>query len=145
MDTLRQEIYFLIIKINNFWGDLSGIAAKTASLIHTHPRKTGNRCCVVGVINGWHGGQVHAVFELQECEALAYSINPDVFRGTEHHTASRNCAGDSTLTSCDRNEVTSNLVVYSERPSIVCVVQLHLPELIREHGLQQCTKQMFLL
>ena len=32
MDTLSQKIYFLIIKINNFWGDFSGISAKTATL-----------------------------------------------------------------------------------------------------------------
>ena len=32
LDTLSQQIFFLIIKINNFWGDLSGISAKTATL-----------------------------------------------------------------------------------------------------------------
>ena len=32
MDSLTQKIFFLIIKINNFWGDLSGISAKTATL-----------------------------------------------------------------------------------------------------------------
>ena len=32
LDTLSQQIYFLIIKINNFWGDLSGISAKPATL-----------------------------------------------------------------------------------------------------------------
>ena len=31
LDTLNQQIYFLIKKINNFWGDLSGISAKTAA------------------------------------------------------------------------------------------------------------------
>ena len=33
MDTLTQQIIFLIIKINNFWGDLSSISAETATLI----------------------------------------------------------------------------------------------------------------
>ena len=33
MDTLTQQIIFLIIKINNFRGDLSGISAKTATLV----------------------------------------------------------------------------------------------------------------
>ena len=32
LDTLNQQRIFLIIKINNFWGDLSGISAKTATL-----------------------------------------------------------------------------------------------------------------
>ena len=32
MDTLTQQIFFMIIKMNNFWGDLSGISAKTATL-----------------------------------------------------------------------------------------------------------------
>ena len=33
LDTLNQKIYFLIIKINIFWGDLSDISAKTATLL----------------------------------------------------------------------------------------------------------------
>ena len=33
LDTFSQQIYFLIIKINNFWGDLSGISATTATLL----------------------------------------------------------------------------------------------------------------
>ena len=32
LDTLILKIYFLIIKINNFRGDLSGISARTATL-----------------------------------------------------------------------------------------------------------------
>ena len=36
MDTLILKIYFLIIKIDNFRGDLSGISAKTATLLLTH-------------------------------------------------------------------------------------------------------------
>ena len=35
LDTLTQKIYFLVIKINNFWGDLSGISAKKSSLHQT--------------------------------------------------------------------------------------------------------------
>ena len=37
MDTLTQQIIFLIIEIHSFWGDLSGISAKTATLSHTGP------------------------------------------------------------------------------------------------------------
>ena len=33
LDSLTQQIIFLIIKINNFWGDQSGISAKTATLV----------------------------------------------------------------------------------------------------------------
>ena len=33
LDTLILKIYFLIIKINNFRGDLSGISAKKSSLV----------------------------------------------------------------------------------------------------------------
>ena len=33
LDTLSQKNIFFIIKINNFWGDLSGISAKTATLV----------------------------------------------------------------------------------------------------------------
>ena len=32
LDILTQKIIFLIVKIINFWGDLSGISAKTATL-----------------------------------------------------------------------------------------------------------------
>ena len=32
-DTLILEIYFKIIKINIFWGDLSGISAKKSSCV----------------------------------------------------------------------------------------------------------------
>ena len=40
MDTLTQQIYFLTIEINIFWGDLSGISAKTATLILTGDLKS---------------------------------------------------------------------------------------------------------
>ena len=33
LDTLTQQIIFLILNINNFWGDLSGISSKTATLV----------------------------------------------------------------------------------------------------------------
>ena len=33
MDTLTQQMVFLIVNINIFWGDLSGISAKTATLV----------------------------------------------------------------------------------------------------------------
>ena len=33
MDTLTQKIFFFIIKINIFRGDVSGISAKTATLV----------------------------------------------------------------------------------------------------------------
>ena len=33
LDTLIRKIYFLIIKINNFRGDLSDISAKTGALV----------------------------------------------------------------------------------------------------------------
>ena len=36
MDTLTQQIIFLILKINIFWGDLSGISATTATLVRSH-------------------------------------------------------------------------------------------------------------
>ena len=32
LDTLTQQIVFLIVKINIFWSDLSGISAKTITL-----------------------------------------------------------------------------------------------------------------
>ena len=40
LESLTEQIIFLIVKINNFWGDLSGISAKTPALIvtYTHPR-----------------------------------------------------------------------------------------------------------
>ena len=38
MDTLTQQIIFWIIKINIFWGDLSGIPAKTATRLHSSKR-----------------------------------------------------------------------------------------------------------
>ena len=37
LDTMTQQIFFLMIKINIFWGDLSGISAKTATLVLTSP------------------------------------------------------------------------------------------------------------
>ena len=46
LDTLTQQIIFLIIKINIFWGDLSGISAKTATL------KT--MCCRILIIESHH-------------------------------------------------------------------------------------------
>ena len=38
LDALTQQIIFLIIQINNFWGDLSGISAKPATLTGTDYR-----------------------------------------------------------------------------------------------------------
>ena len=40
LDTLSQQIFFLIIKINIFWGDLCSISVKTATLI--------SNCCSLG-------------------------------------------------------------------------------------------------
>ena len=40
-DTLILQIYFLIIKINIFRGDLSGISAKTATLTATNAQRPG--------------------------------------------------------------------------------------------------------
>ena len=38
LDTLIQQIYILIVQMNNFPGDLSDVSAKTAALIETVKR-----------------------------------------------------------------------------------------------------------
>ena len=44
LNTLTLQIYFLILKINTFRGDLSDVSAKTATLTTTLRRRM--RCCI---------------------------------------------------------------------------------------------------
>ena len=46
LDTLILQLYFLIIKINNFRGDLSNISAKTATLLTMRHRRELNNIIV---------------------------------------------------------------------------------------------------
>ena len=45
LDTSTQQIFFLIIKIKFFWGDLSGISAKTATLVRCPKQACDLRSC----------------------------------------------------------------------------------------------------